>query len=66
MDIVRFKMLEREISDLNFEIDAIIDEIADADADDDLDIDALVERRKQLEQQRAHLQTRILHLIAQR
>jgi hypothetical protein len=63
MNVVIFKMLEREIFDLNFEIDEITDEIANADADDDLDVDALVERRKQLEHRRARLQMRILDLI---
>lgn len=66
MNVVLYKQIEREILDLNFEIDEIADEIADADADTDIDIDALHERRKQLEQQCARLQTQILHLVVQR
>ena len=66
MNVLLYKQIEREILDLNFEIDEIADEIADADADTDIDIDALHERRKQLEQQRARLQTQILHLVVQR
>ena len=63
MDVILFKTIEREILDLNFEIDEIADEITDAD--DDLDINALVERRKQLERRRrADLQIQIvLNLI---
>jgi hypothetical protein len=61
MDVIRFKMLEREVADLTFEIDEIADEITDAD--DDADVDALHERRRQLEQQRAGLQMRIFDLI---
>ena len=65
MNVVHFKMLEREVADLTFEIDEIADEITDANNDDDVDVDALHERRRQLEQQRGRLQTQIIHLIVQ-
>jgi hypothetical protein len=64
MNILIFKQIEHEIRDLTFEVAEIEDEIVVADAD--TDIDALHERRKQLEQRRAHLRTQILHLIVQR
>lgn len=63
MNVVLYKQIQHEIRDLDFAIDEVEDEITDADADDDLDVEALVERRRQLERRRAHLQMRCLDLI---